>query len=84
MNQAIRLTVRGLVQGVGMRPWVVKHGQSLGLAGSVQNCTDGVAIELEGDAQAVDQFVRALEQQPPASARIEGVHTVSTVLHRAG
>lgn len=48
------LLVRGVVQGVGFRPFVYRLAQEEGLAGSIGNDTDGVTIAVEGSPARVD------------------------------
>lgn len=68
------LLVRGVVQGVGFRPFVYRIASELGLGGSVCNRGDaGVEIVVEGPPAAVDRFVDALEHRPPQLARIDSV-----------
>ncbi|MEE4191438.1 MAG: carbamoyltransferase HypF [Halieaceae bacterium] len=64
-----RLQVRGLVQGVGFRPYVYRCAQQRGISGFVQNGPDGVVIEAEGID--LDGFVSTLQQQLPPLARID-------------
>ncbi len=67
------LRVRGVVQGVGFRPFV--HGLAVerGLAGFVGNDADGVFAELEGPGSAVDEVIGLLRERPPPLALVEGV-----------
>lgn len=69
------LTVRGTVQGVGFRPTVYRLAVEQGLTGFVRNDSDGVVIEIEGDARAVASFDGLLRRNAPAAARIEAIHT---------
>jgi hydrogenase maturation protein HypF len=69
-----RLLVRGVVQGVGFRPFVYREATRLGLGGSVWNRGDaGVEITVEGSADAVDAFMRAVLDRPPQLACIDSV-----------
>ncbi|HXI33792.1 MAG TPA: carbamoyltransferase HypF [Gemmatimonadales bacterium] len=68
-----RITVTGVVQGVGFRPFVYRLAQRHGLAGGVRNESGEVQIELEGPAAALDAFVTALTVEAPPLARIERV-----------
>jgi hydrogenase maturation protein HypF len=68
-----RLEVNGIVQGVGFRPFVYKLANSLALTGMVTNTTDGVRIEVEGAADALELFVSRLVSDAPALAVIETV-----------
>jgi hydrogenase maturation protein HypF len=69
-NQRKHIQVRGIVQGVGFRPFVYNHAQSLGLTGYVFNSSSGVTIEIEGDGAAVDAFLQTLKDDPPQLAEI--------------
>lgn len=68
-----RLTVRGLVQGVGFRPFVHAAATDLALAGWVCNDGDGVIVEVDGAPGAVAEFVRRLTADAPPLAVIERV-----------
>jgi hydrogenase maturation protein HypF len=67
-----RLHVRGIVQGVGFRPFVYNLARRLGLAGYVLNSSSGVTIEIEGCPQNVAEFVMTLDSSPPPLAKITG------------
>ncbi len=67
------LTVNGMVQGVGFRPFVYRIAVELGLHGSVCNTNAGVRIDIEGASKEIEAFVRRLKSEPPPPARIEGV-----------
>jgi hydrogenase maturation protein HypF len=65
--------VEGIVQGVGFRPFVYALAARLGLGGFVGNDVDGVFAEVEGDATAVREFLRAVAAEAPPLARVERV-----------
>jgi len=67
------VAVRGVVQGVGFRPFVYRLALEEGLAGFVGNDTDGVTIEIEGPEKRVEAFLDRLRSQAPALARIDAV-----------
>jgi hydrogenase maturation protein HypF len=71
-----RLEIRGVVQGVGFRPFVHRLAARSGLAGSVLNDGDGVVVEVEGQPENLDDFVRALCREAPPLATIESVVAV--------
>ncbi len=71
-----RIRVRGAVQGVGFRPYVYRLAQELELAGWVRNDAEGVEIELQGEALAVERLLARLEREAPPFARIRAVETV--------
>lgn len=73
MTERRAITVQGVVQGVGFRPFVFGLAARLGLAGSVKNRTGGVVVEVEGDPQSLDRFLIDLESASPPLAQIHEV-----------
>ncbi|HET7219683.1 MAG TPA: carbamoyltransferase HypF [Vicinamibacterales bacterium] len=67
------IEIRGIVQGVGFRPWVYRLATEEGLAGHVRNDATGVTIEAFGSLEALDAFTRRLETSLPPAARIREV-----------
>ncbi len=65
--------VTGIVQGVGMRPFVYREAMTHGICGWVLNAGDGVHIEAHAPADALDAFAAALSEHAPAAARVERV-----------
>jgi hydrogenase maturation protein HypF len=65
------ITVRGVVQGVGFRPFVYGLATHLELSGFVKNSLGGVLIEVEGDARSLEHFLTELATRPPPLARID-------------
>jgi hydrogenase maturation protein HypF len=72
-SSACSIRVRGVVQGVGFRPFVYRLAHANTLAGWVLNAEEGVEIHLEGAAQGLEAFVRDLKDQPPPAANIAGI-----------
>ena len=69
----IGATVRGQVQGVGFRWFVVREAAQLGLVGWVANAPDGtLQLEAEGERAALDRLLALLRNGPPG-ADVEGV-----------
>jgi len=69
-----RVVVRGVVQGVGFRPFVYRVATSLGLGGFVCNRGDsGVEIVVEGSEASVDEFLETLRYRPPQLATIASI-----------
>ncbi len=64
-----RVTVRGVVQGVGFRPFVYTLAEELGLTGWVTNNADGVVAEVEGPGRAVADFCTRIAVRAPAARR---------------
>ncbi len=67
------INVRGIVQGVGFRPFVYGLAVKHNLKGWVYNTSEDVKIEVEGKAEAVEQFELELETKAPPLAHIENV-----------
>jgi len=67
------IRVRGLVQGVGLRPTVWRIAKACGLTGEVLNDGEGVLIRAWGAAPNLDRFCRELRQQCPPLARIDAL-----------
>ncbi len=63
--------MRGIVQGVGFRPFVYRNAVKFGLFGFVRNRGDAsVEIVVEGERESIERFVNALRNNPPPLARI--------------
>ncbi len=73
--QRRRILVRGIVQGVGFRPFVYGQALRCGLVGFVYNDSLGVTIEVEGSIVSLDSFQRAFSEQLPPLARIDSIST---------
>jgi hydrogenase maturation protein HypF len=70
---AIHVHIKGVVQGVGFRPFVYGLATSLDLKGWVSNTSSGVIVELEGNPPALQRFLKDLVRKAPPLARIEEV-----------
>ena len=70
-----RIEVRGIVQGVGFRPWIYKLAAEQGVTGRVSNGAAGVIIDAFGSQRALDDFADRLIHQPPAAAEILDVRS---------
>ncbi|MFM8890651.1 MAG: acylphosphatase, partial [Planctomycetia bacterium] len=68
-----RLHITGTVQGVGFRPFVWRLAHRLGLVGWVENVADGVAVEVEGAAEAVAGFIAGVRDEAPPLAAVDEV-----------
>jgi len=78
MPNACSIRVRGVVQGVGFRPFVYRLASAHTLAGWVLNGEQGVEIFLEGDKPGLDAFVQELRTQAPPAANIVDVDVEPT------
>ncbi|MDW8339545.1 MAG: carbamoyltransferase HypF [Thermoleophilia bacterium] len=71
--ERVRIRVRGVVQGVGFRPFVHRLATRHALSGFVANDGGGVVVEVEGPERALRSFTSALEHEAPPLARIEAI-----------
>ena len=72
-KKRIRLSIYGVVQGVGFRPFVFNLAHKLELCGFVTNSGDGVIIEIEGGDKALQNFQKELRTSPPLLAKIVAI-----------
>jgi hydrogenase maturation protein HypF len=72
-NVARKIHVKGIVQGVGFRPFVYAQAVKNDLTGWVRNSSSGVEIELNGSSEAIETFLDTLSHQPPPLARIDEI-----------
>jgi hydrogenase maturation protein HypF len=72
-----RISVRGVVQGVGFRPFVYQLAVKHNLKGWVRNTSEDVKIEVEGNARDIERFLDGLHGQAPPLAHIEGITTTA-------
>jgi hydrogenase maturation protein HypF len=69
--ERIKILVKGIVQGVGFRPFVYSLAKSLNLKGFVMNSSEGVVIDIEGDNSPA--FIERLSKEAPPLSQIMGV-----------
>ena len=70
MVEALYIHVKGIVQGVGFRPFVYREAKKHLINGWVLNATDGVHIHAEAESQLLDEFVIALAEEAPAASQV--------------
>ncbi len=73
--EAIRIAVRGVVQGVGFRPFVYRIAVRCGLRGFVTNTPGSVAVHVEGSRAAIGRFRTLFRAEMPSAARVTGILT---------
>jgi len=71
----VRVSVEGVVQGVGFRPFVHRLASRHRLAGWVRNDVGGVLVEAEGEPSSLERFLQELAERPPPLAVVEHVRT---------
>lgn len=72
-RERIRLLVKGVVQGVGFRPFIYQLAHKHGLAGFVLNTGEGVEIEVEGELKDLEVFRYAIKHSAPPRATIDSI-----------
>lgn len=70
---ALMIHVKGLVQGVGFRPFIYRIAQKCNVKGWVENRNDGVTIKVEGEKQLLDSFMQLIFDEAPAASGIESM-----------
>ena len=73
MKEALDIQVKGIVQGVGFRPFVYRLAKKYLIDGWVLNAADGVFIHAEGETKLLDEFVIELSENPPAASKVDEV-----------
>ncbi len=83
MTARVQILVKGIVQGVGFRPFVYSLAVRESLKGRVLNTSDGVLIDVEGEHESIERLLAAVEAHPPRLSRIESIscETVFELAH---
>ena len=69
------ITVNGIVQGVGFRPFVYRLSKQFSLKGYILNLGNaGVEIEVEGEKKTIEKFIQLLIDKKPPLAEIEDIN----------
>ena len=72
MERAL-ISIHGIVQGVGFRPFIHRLVSQYGLCGFIKNTSSGVELELEGDRETLERFAAELPRRAPKLAVIESM-----------
>ncbi|MBR9728030.1 carbamoyltransferase HypF [Shewanella intestini] len=81
--QQVSIFIKGIVQGVGFRPFVFRLATEHHLTGTVLNDHRGVSIVFQGELENINHCLQILEQSPPPLARIDSIQTQSQLLSPA-
>jgi len=73
--ESVHISVRGVVQGVGFRPFVYQLATKHGLKGWVCNTSEDVKIEIAGQTEAIENFLHDLREKAPPLAYIKDITT---------
>lgn len=76
------IIVKGIVQGVGFRPFVYKLAQENNLFGNVKNTSNGVYINIEGEKKQINNFIKNLKENPPKQSKIEAIYIEDREIRR--
>jgi hydrogenase maturation protein HypF len=68
-----RISIRGVVQGVGFRPFIYSLASRYNLTGWILNSSEAVKIEIEGPSKAIELFQQTLQSETPPLAHIENI-----------
>ncbi|MCE5311623.1 MAG: carbamoyltransferase HypF [Nitrospiraceae bacterium] len=80
MTRRLRIIIKGVVQGVGFRPFVYGLAQTRAISGFVSNTSEGVLIEAEGDDP--DGFINSIRKNAPELSRIDSMDFEDIPLRR--
>jgi hydrogenase maturation protein HypF len=73
MITRIQIFIRGVVQGVGFRPFIYQSAQFLSLKGFVKNSVSGVTIEAEGEKELIEKFLISIREKKPTLSSIHSM-----------
>lgn len=71
-----QITVKGIVQGVGFRPFIYSLANRYSLSGYVLNDSGGVIVDAEGEESSLEQFIRDVVVDAPPLAEVEDIHWI--------
>ncbi len=84
MRKRVRVLIKGIVQGVGFRPFLYRCAKKYNLSGFVKNTSQGVILEVEGRARDIEDFVPYILNHPPPLSLIEHHETRQLPLQHSG
>ena len=72
-DNTVRIRVKGLVQGVGFRPFIYRLAHEYNLNGWVENRNDGVVIEFNANPDTVENFKHAIKNKAPQASHVVSI-----------
>ena len=78
------LTIRGLVQGVGFRPFIYRIANEMGIKGEVDNRNNGVCIRAVLTSEQCDRFISRIKKEHPVVAAIHSIRVTETEVETVG
>lgn len=73
MQKRYKIKLRGIVQGVGFRPFVYRTAVSNKIKGFILNNASGIEMEIQGDQQSIDTFLNTLRTKNPKASKIKDI-----------
>jgi len=73
MKQRVKINTKGMVQGVGFRPYIYNLANKYNLTGFVLNNSGGVYIELEGEVKRINEFLNNFKIKSPSLSKVENI-----------
>ena len=73
-KKRVVIEVKGVVQGVGFRPFIYNLAKINGLSGWVNNTSEGVIIDVEGDEKSLKYFINEIKINPPILSKITSIN----------
>ena len=84
MIVSYKIKIKGLVQGVGFRPFIYRLALSHEIKGWVKNTTEQVIIRAEGEKINLENFIKNIKLKAPVAADIDSVDVEETNVERFG
>jgi len=78
LEKSINIRIKGLVQGVGFRPFIYRIAENHGLRGRVENRNDGVTIDVVGEKNLLNSFINDLKTKAPPASEIHSMEIQNT------
>ncbi|MBI5606542.1 MAG: carbamoyltransferase HypF [Deltaproteobacteria bacterium] len=73
MKTRHHVSIQGIVQGVGFRPFIYQQAKARNLSGYVTNTSQGVELEVEGEVEVIEGFLQAVQNESPPLAHITSI-----------
>ncbi|MFN3406472.1 MAG: carbamoyltransferase HypF [Caldimicrobium sp.] len=74
MKRGFKLVIKGIVQGVGFRPFIYNLAKKYHLSGWVKNTSKGVEIVIEGEVEQCEKFIKEIPEKAPSQAKISEIN----------
>lgn len=78
-----RIEVKGIVQGVGFRPFIYKLAHKFELTGFVSNNNNGVEIEVQGTPENISEFIKSISDESPSLSQIDSIDQFDSIVNNS-